>query len=287
MEILNEVELMEIVKLLSKHQSFNAREIEEMKAKLVKSTNINVLRRDDYVAGVVYPNYWNHDVYGACATLVASVIDDFEDEEWLHDKINSLMSDFKDNEVKMILWMINMDDQRLNAIASNYSFDLWYGYDFMRYQGQRKPTSNLSKRNIVLEDFYPYYTALGECFTPMRQALDIPPYNVFENQSKAQIEHLQEDFIKQASDTYMFYEHDQWVGTGLIREEDIDDLFVVPNQMGKGYGQAILHEMINLVLDQNKTPYIGYVTWNVKAKNLYVKNHFQIYLRVNHYRLFL
>jgi GNAT superfamily N-acetyltransferase len=84
----------------------------------------------------------------------------------------------------------------------------------------------------------------------MRQAMDIPPYNVFEDKSEERIAKLKEEMIKNKDNIFMFFDGETWVGSSLINQEDIDDLFVVPSLMSKGYGRLILQSTVNLCLDR-------------------------------------
>lgn len=86
----------------------------------------------------------------------------------------------------------------------------------------------------------------------------------------------------------MFFDGETWVGSSLINQEDIDDLFVVPSLMSKGYGKLILQSTVNLCLDrQLKNIYLGVVHWNVKAKNLYLKTGFKEIKSIKYMRCFI
>jgi GNAT superfamily N-acetyltransferase len=158
----------------------------------------------------------------------------------------------------------------------------------MIYTGQRQIENHLTMRLYEESDFFDYYVALGECFTPMRQALDIVPYNVFEDRKEERLVKLRAEMLKNRENIFMFYDGDTWVGSSLINQEDIDDLFVVPSLMGKGYGRLILQSTINRCLDRNMEHiYLGVVHWNVKAKNLYLKTGFNEIKSINYMRRFI
>lgn len=158
----------------------------------------------------------------------------------------------------------------------------------MIYTQDRQPDNHLTVRPYREEDFMEYYIALGECFTPMRQAMDIPPYNVFEDQSEERIIKLKEEMNKNKENIFMFYDGDEWVGSSLLTEEDIDDLFVVPRHMGKGYGRRILQSTINMCLDRKlEHIYLGVVHWNTKARNLYASTGFKEIKSITYMRRFI
>lgn len=86
----------------------------------------------------------------------------------------------------------------------------------------------------------------------------------------------------------MFFDGDTWVGSSLVNQEDIDDLFVVPTLMNQGYGRRILQSTINLCIDRNmKNIYLGVVHWNIKAQNLYSKTGFKSIKSIKYMRRFI
>ncbi len=44
------------------------------------------------------------------------------------------------------------------------------------------------------------------------------------------------EWLNHKHSTWMYYDHGQWVGSGLLMNEDIDDVFVNLGVQGKGYG---------------------------------------------------
>jgi GNAT superfamily N-acetyltransferase len=278
-----------IIRLLNMQWAMSTLDIQRKREELIKDTNIRIWCENDTVLGVGTYTTWDHSEWGKAAHLTLAADENAPNAAEIVEEL------YLDAQKKMteggIRFVMAGYDEKLPFYPLFYAqknYSPWYGYSTMIYTGLRQPENHLTKRLYEEAYFFDYYVALGECFTPMRQAMDIPPYNVFEDRREDRLIKLKEEMLKNRENIYLFYDGDTWVGSSLINPDDIDDLFVVPSMMGKGYGKLILQSTINLCLDRNMEQiYLGVVHWNVKAKNLYLKTGFKEIKSINYMRRFI
>lgn len=278
-----------IIRLMNIQWAMSELDNQRKREELSKDSNIRVYCENDAVLGMWTHTVWDHPVWGKAAHLTIAVFENIPNVERI---VEALFQDAhaKMNEENVKFIMTGYDDS--NPFYFSYftkkEYTPWYGYSTLIYTGQRQPHNHLTMREYQEEDFENYYIALGECFTPMRQAMDIPPYNVFSDRSEERIVKLKEEMNKNKENIYMFFDGDVWVGSSLINQEDIDDLFVVPTLMNNGYGRLILQSTINRCLDRNmENIYLGVVHWNVKAQNLYFTTGFKSIKSIKYMRRFI
>ncbi len=278
-----------ILKLMDYQWSMSALDHQRKREELSKEGNIRVYTENDTVFGMWTYSTWDHPLWGKAAHLTVSADIDAENFE----EIVALL--YEDANQKLIeenirFIMTGYDETRpfYHDFYASKGYSPWYGYSSLIYTQDRQPENTLTFRTYREEDFTDYYIALGECFTPMRQAMDIPPYNVFEDRSEERIVKLKEEMNKSKENIFMFYDGDIWVGSSLLVDEDIDDFFVVPAHMGKGYGKLILQSTINMCIDRKFVNiYLGVVHWNTKAKNLYFNSGFKEIKSIKYMRRFI
>jgi GNAT superfamily N-acetyltransferase len=219
---------------------------------------------------------------------LASKLDE-DSLRWAEQALEVKLKQLKAEGVNMVMMGINIHQPVLHKLAYKQAFHAWYGYVFMRHQGPLPKPITLNKRIIEMEDFEEYMMVMSECFVEMRQAMDIKPYPVIEAlwRDSTFKENNKEEWFRHRDQTWMYFDGDVWVGSGLLYKEDLDDVFVPLSQQGKGYGRAIVEDLIREAYQRNIIPYIGYVKWNQRAGHLYQSLGFQSYLEVQYYRRFL
>ena len=157
----------------------------------------------------------------------------------------------------------------------------------MKHDGSVQPASTLHKRTIEKEDFKEYYHHMGLCFVPMRQAMDIRPYNVVDalfNDDKA-IEKEFKGWYENKEHSFMYFNNNnQWVGCGLLNGSDMDDIFVLEYHQKHGYGSQIVRDLLNHAQKNNIQLYTGSVVYNKHAGQLYEDHGFVPYKEVTYYR---
>jgi GNAT superfamily N-acetyltransferase len=278
-----------IIQLMNLQWSMSELDNQHKREELNNDYNVRIYCENDTVLGLWTYTTWEHPFWGKAAHLTISVFKHALNLENVVDVLyQEAQAKLSEENVRFIMAGYDEKNPFYSAFYSENGYTPWYGYSSLIYTGQRQPDNHLIMRLYMEEDFEDYYIALGECFTPMRQAMDIPPYNVFSDRSEERIIKLKEEMTKNKENIFMFFEGDTWVGSSLINQEDIDDLFVVPSQIGKGYGKAILQSTINLCLDRKlENIYLGVVHWNIKAFNLYLKTGFKMIKSIKYMRRFI
>jgi RimJ/RimL family protein N-acetyltransferase len=278
-----------IIQLMNLQWSLSELDNQQKREELNKDSNIRIYSEDDTVLGMWTHTTWDHPFWGKAAHLTISVRKDALNFENIVDVLyQEAQAKLSEESVQFIMAGYDETSPFYSTFYSEKGYTPWYGYSSLIYTGQRQPDNHLTMRLYREEDFTDYYESLGECFTPMRQAMDIPPYNVFSDRREERIEKLKEEMNKNKENIFMFFDGDVWVGSSLISQEDIDDLFVVPSMMNKGYGKLILQSTVNLCLDRKlENIYLGVVHWNVKAQNLYLKTGFKTIKSIKYMRRFI
>ena len=285
-----QTETEKILEYLKEHRSFNAKEEKERLISLQNDQNIHIIINDNnQMIGVVEVERWNHFVYGPSAAIVLSYDQQSHATKYAQSMLATVIKTLKKEGVVMLMAMVNDKTQDIMNQFYHLGFQDWYGYVFQKHNNQPLPRCDLSKRPIESTDFDMYCEVMGECFVPMREAMDIPPYNIIEQlwATEQKKEETFKEWLDHQHSTWMYFDDDQWVGTGLLVNEDIDDVFINPDLQGKGYGRQIIYDLVETAYSRDIVPYIGYVKWNKRAGKLYESCGFETYLSVSHLRLFL
>ncbi len=279
-----------IIHYLKQHVSFNEKEERERLKKLENDDSIIEINHDNQLVGIFQVTRWNSFAHNRCAEIILAC--DTNDKVLLvaNHMLKQLIDALKSEGVSMITSCVNNDYSQISNVFQHVNFKKWYGYVFMKHNQSQQPTSTLTKRNIIEDDFEIYCHEMGQCFIPMREAMDIKPYNVVDSLfSSAQSKEKEfKHWIKNSNNTWMYFNQDNtWVGSGLIVDNDLDDIFVVQEFQNRGYGRQIVIDLINESQKRQFNPFIGYVAWNKKAGYLYESCGFIEYMSCTYFRCFL
>jgi len=263
---------------IKEHLILNEEEIEKWQKRFDENRDILILRDETDVIGCIAYELWTYDEHQSLE-LLFSFIKDETKHNILNQGLSEVLAMFP--QVTMINTIINENRKDLITLIKNHGLRVWYEYMVMLdYEASNTSTPHqLTIRNIEEQDFETYFKTMGECFVWMRETVDIRPHNVVEKlwATEEKKEESYQDWIKQKEQTWMYFDKDVWVGSGLIvNNQDIDDVFVVPTLQGKGYGKAIILDLIDRIEKGGHTPTIGFVKVNEKAKQLYLSCGFKI-----------
>lgn len=286
----NQTDVDEIIELLNLHNELSKKEQDEKRQELKNGKDILLVYEDhEKIQGISSINIWNNADKGSPWPSSATIIivtrensDFYAIADMLWEKSYNKV---KDKDIAFIQTYYNEKQQGWRAFYDKKGFEQWFGIRGMIYKGNRFSPTKLTYRNYEDKDFNMYYTYLGQCFSPMRQANDIHPFNIYEGSSSERIERLKRETLEKRDSIYLFYEGKQFIGSSIV-EEEIDDIFVIPEKQGKGYGQKIVEATINLALDRDFSKItLGAVAWNKVAIKLYESIGFEIYQSFEHRRL--
>ena len=155
-------------------------------------------------------------------------------------------------------------------LLNEIGFEYWYSVYRFTYVGTKFNESNICA--VKYEDKY-YEDKIrleSEAFSVLRKENDIKPYNWYLSASKEAIENNRKGTLKEKEYIYLFFENHEIVGASMVKNAEIDLLFVNVKHQGKGYGKKILEFTINRGLEQNaKGVNLNALASNEKALKLY------------------
>ena len=113
-----------------------------------------------------------------------------------------------------------------------------------------------------------YKTGYNAAFRPMREALNIKPYDWYHDTNK---------ILDKSSDIYLLVEDEVLIGSVACYGNEIDDLFVVGAYRQKGYGKQLLIWAMDHIASSGYDELILHVAeWNRRAVQLYMNEGFRI-----------
>ena len=113
-----------------------------------------------------------------------------------------------------------------------------------------------------------YKIGYNAAFRPMREALNIKPYDWYHDTNK---------ILDKSSDIYLLVEDEVLIGSVACYGNEIDDLFVVGAYRQKGYGKQLLIWAMDHIASSGCDELILHVAeWNRRAVQLYMNEGFRI-----------
>ena len=110
-----------------------------------------------------------------------------------------------------------------------------------------------------------YRQIYNACFREMREALQIQPFDVIQDDS----------FFETGTERiFLLTDEDEIIGSVTLKDNEIDDLFVNPAYQGRGFGRQIL--LWALTHMQTERIILHVAEWNEKAVRLYQKTGFAV-----------
>ena len=275
-----------LIEGIKEHLILNDEEILKWEKRFAESKDILYLYDEDQVIGFIAYELWNY-VEHQSLELLFSFINDESKLPIFSEGIKEVLATFP--QATMINTIINENRKDLISMMNTHGLSVWYEYMVMLdYEaGETKTPHKLTIRTIEEHDFETYFKTMGECFVWMRETVDIQPNNVVDKLWKTpeKKQESYEDWRKHKEQTWMYFDQDVWVGSGLIvNQHDIDDVFVVPSLQGKSYGKAIILDLIQRIEKLGNSPTIGFVKVNEKAKQLYLSCGFKVTHHFMHMR---
>ena len=113
-----------------------------------------------------------------------------------------------------------------------------------------------------------YMSVYNACFRPMREALDIRPYDWYTDGSRLE---------GKTDSIFLLVENDHIIGSVACYGNEIDDLIVKASEQKKGYGKQLLLWAMQHIWERNDEPITLHVAaWNQGALRLYKRTGFQV-----------
>ena len=113
-----------------------------------------------------------------------------------------------------------------------------------------------------------YKIGYNAAFRPMREALNIKPYDWYHDTNK---------ILDQSSDIYLLVEDEVLIGSVSCYGNEIDDLFVIDGYRHNGYGKQLLIWAMDHIASSGCDELILHVAeWNRSAVQMYKNEGFGI-----------
>ena len=113
-----------------------------------------------------------------------------------------------------------------------------------------------------------YKIGYNAAFRPMREALNIKPYDWYHDTNK---------ILDQSSDIYLLVEDEVLIGSVACYGNEIDDLFVIDGYRHNGYGKQLLIWAMDHIASSGCDELILHVAeWNRSAVQMYKNEGFGI-----------
>lgn len=274
----NQSDIDAIISLLHAHNELSPQEEQEKRKELEGDCTVLVYEENEAVKGICSLHFSESPVWGKYAKVIMSLQDHTNFSKLanaLWDRVDILV---EEKNTDLIMTHYNEKQQQWDTFFEQKRFELWFGIHGMIYKGGKHEETRLNYRNYEEADFELYHTNLGKCFYEMRKTHDIRPYDVFQNSSSERVEEFKKEALDMRDSLFLFYDGQDFVGSSIIKQEDIDDVFVVPEHQGKGYGRKIMEATLNLALQRGFDKItLGVVAWNQKAIQLYESLGFERY----------
>lgn len=138
----------------------------------------------------------------------------------------------------------------------------------MRRDVKEIPSPEISCIPFDKEYLEQYRAGYNAAFRPMREALDIRPYDWYQDGK---------GILEKASDIFILTEGKELIGSVACYGNEIDDLFVSDHFRRKGYGRQLLIWAMDHMASCGYDEMIIHVAeWNQAAVELYLNEGFKI-----------
>lgn len=275
-----------IMDLFREHHPIREDEAVELENELINGINLKLVESENGVEGMYNLHLWNSPEWGKSGEILISAFGALENRTEVLNKLwNRAESEIETNLLDFTMASHKREDHDLELLYSRNHFKEWFSVLGMVYSGGRLPDSSLESRLYTSEDFEAYHRAMGDAFETMRREIDVRPYNIFESGDHERMEVLQKQMEDMAENTYMFFHGDAWVGSAMITGNEIDEVFVVPSEKGRGYGRRILQDCVNQIIERGYGDvFLKVVDWNKQAIEMYKQSGFMEYVNMKYLR---
>lgn len=184
---------------------------------------------------------------------------------------------FAEKSINTIKTFYVKDNLKWKQLFDEIGFEYRSSVYRFTYEGPKFSEPNLSV--VKYEDKY-YDDKMGlesEAFSALRKENDIKPYNWYLSASKDQLENNRKSTLEEKEYIYLFFEDNEMLGASMVKNAEVDLLFVNTKYQGKGYGKKILEFSVNRGLEQNIAGVnLNALASNEKALKLYKNTGFKV-----------
>lgn len=169
------------------------------------------------------------------------------------------------------------DNLQWQKLFNNIGFEYWYSVYRFTYTGSNFQESNLQAVRYEDKYFYDKIRLESEAFSSLRREHDIKPYNWYLGASKEAIEDARKWTLENKEHIYLFFENNEIIGASMVKEAEIELLFVNVKYQKQNYGKKILEFTVNRGLEQKSSAVnLNALARNEKALKLYKNTGFKV-----------
>ena len=184
---------------------------------------------------------------------------------------------FKEKSINLIKTFHVKDNLNWKQLFDEIQFKYWYSVYRFSYEGNKLNEPDIYA--VKYEDKY-YEDKIrleSESFSVLRKENDIRPYNWYLSASEEAIKENRKATLEEKEYIYLFFEDGEMIGASMVKNAEIDLLFVNIQYQGRGYGRKILEFTINRGLEQNAAGVnLNALASNEKALDLYKSVGFKV-----------
>lgn len=195
---------------------------------------------------------------------------------------------FTEKSIKFIEVFHVKDNLNWQELFNDIGFEYWYSVYRLAYNGDKFDEPNICAAKYEDKYYEDKIRLESEAFSVLRKENDIKPYNWYLSASKEAIENNRKATLQEKEYINLFFQNNDIVGASMVKNAEIDLLFVNIKYQGKGYGKKILEFTINRGLEQNASGVnLNALASNEKALKLYKNIGFGVVQAQDARRLFI
>jgi Acetyltransferase (GNAT) family. len=169
------------------------------------------------------------------------------------------------------------DNLKWQQLFNMIGFEYWGSVYRFSYKGVKFHETNICAEKYEDKYYEDEIRLESEAFAVLREQNDIKPYNWYLSASKEELQYHRNTRLENKDYIYLFFEEDEMVGASMVKNAEVDLLFVNIKYQGKGYGTKILQYTLNRGLEQNSAGVnLNALASNESALKLYLNNGLEI-----------
>lgn len=184
---------------------------------------------------------------------------------------------FKENSTISINTYHVKDNVYWKEFFDEVGFEYWYSIYRFNYQGEKFNEPELCVKKYEDEYYIDKISLESEAFSKLREKHDIKPYNWYLAAGEKHLEANRKWTLGEKEYIYLFFENEEIIGASMVKNAEVDLLFVNVKYQGKGNGRKILEFTINRGLEQNPNGLsLNALAGNEEALRLYKNVGFKV-----------
>ncbi|MDF2948865.1 MAG: hypothetical protein K0R07_886 [Sedimentibacter sp.] len=184
---------------------------------------------------------------------------------------------FSEKSINFIKTFHVKDNLEWQQFFKRIGFEYWNSVYRLSYEGLKFDEPDICAVKYEDKHYEDKIRLESEAFAVLREQNEIQPYNWYLSASKEALEDNRKRTYENREYIYLFFEGNEMIGASMVKNAEIDLLFVNIKYQGKGYGRKILEFTVNRGLEQNAAAVnLNALANNDKALKLYNNTGFQV-----------